>query len=189
MFLPLSAWINCYIVSKIFTNSWPLVSTFKKKNLGPQNSWQVRPILKTKYQLLLSFCHQISWHVKLPILPQNEQQIFNFDSVLFQVIKTPMDLGTMKVKIENKGYTSHLDFATDMRLVFTNCYKYNPPDHEIGSAHHMFSRFLNLRILFTKFSLFCFPTRQKFSIEIKNVDANFDDFRKKDTLQPSTTHC
>ena len=56
-----------------------------------------------------------------------------------------MDLGTMKVKIENKGYTSHLDFATDMRLVFTNCYKYNPPDHEIGQAHHMFSRFLNLR--------------------------------------------
>ena len=90
-----------------------------------------------------------------------------------------MDLGTMKVKIENKGYTSHLDFATDMRLVFTNCYKYNPPDHEIGQAHHMFSQFLNLRILFTKFSLFCFPTRQKISIEIKNVDAIFYDFRKR----------
>ena len=90
-----------------------------------------------------------------------------------------MDLGTMKVKIENKGYTSHLDFATDMRLVFTNCYKYNPPDHEIGQAHHMFSRFLNLRILFTKFSLFCFPTRQKISIETKNADATFYDFRKR----------
>ena len=42
-----------------------------------------------------------------------------------------MDLGTMKVKIENRDYASHLDFANDMRLVFTNCYKYNPPDHEI----------------------------------------------------------
>lgn len=42
-----------------------------------------------------------------------------------------MDLGTMKNKIENRGYSSHLDFANDMRLVFTNCYKYNPPDHEI----------------------------------------------------------
>ena len=37
----------------------------------------------------------------------------------------------MKVKIENRDYASHLDFANDMRLVFTNCYKYNPPDHEI----------------------------------------------------------
>ena len=29
----------------------------------------------------------------------------------------------------------------------------------LGQAHHMFSRFLNLRNLFTKFSLFCFSTR------------------------------
>ena len=28
----------------------------------------------------------------------------------------------------------------------------------LGQAHHMFSRFLNLRNLFTKFSLFCFST-------------------------------
>ena len=40
----------------------------------------------------------------------------------------------------------------------------------IGQAHYMFSRFLNLRIFFTKFSLFCFSTRQKFSIVIKNAD-------------------
>ena len=33
--------------------------------------------------------------------------------------------------MENRDYNSHLDFASDMRLVFTNCYKYNPPDHEI----------------------------------------------------------
>ena len=37
----------------------------------------------------------------------------------------------MKTKMENRDYNSHLDFANDMRLVFTNCYKYNPPDHEI----------------------------------------------------------
>ena len=49
----------------------------------------------------------------------------------FQVIKTPMDFGTIKNKMETRGYPSHLDFANDMRLVFTNCYKYNPPDHEI----------------------------------------------------------
>ena len=49
----------------------------------------------------------------------------------FQVIKTPMDLGTMKNKMDNREYSSHLDFASDMRLIFTNCYKYNPPDHEV----------------------------------------------------------
>ncbi len=42
-----------------------------------------------------------------------------------------MDLGTIKNKMEERNYHSHLDFANDMRLVFTNCYKYNPPDHEV----------------------------------------------------------
>ena len=33
--------------------------------------------------------------------------------------------------MEGRDYHSHLDFASDMRLIFTNCYKYNPPDHDI----------------------------------------------------------
>ena len=42
-----------------------------------------------------------------------------------------MDLGSMKNKMDSREYSSHLDFASDMRLIFTNCYKYNPPDHEV----------------------------------------------------------
>merc|ERR1712018_670347 len=48
-----------------------------------------------------------------------------------KIIKTPMDLGTIKNKMEGRDYHSHLDFASDMRLIFTNCYKYNPPDHDV----------------------------------------------------------
>merc|ERR1711972_1267229 len=29
------------------------------------------------------------------------------------------------------GYRSPAEFAIDMRLIFTNCYKYNPPDHDV----------------------------------------------------------
>ena len=48
-----------------------------------------------------------------------------------KVIKTPMDMGTIKNKLENRQYGSSAEFAADMRLIFTNCYKYNPPDHEV----------------------------------------------------------
>ncbi|XP_054724235.1 bromodomain-containing protein 3-like [Uloborus diversus] len=48
-----------------------------------------------------------------------------------EVIKHPMDLGTVKTKLDNHEYNSPDDFASDVRLVFTNCYKYNPPDHEV----------------------------------------------------------
>merc|ERR1719490_452624 len=48
-----------------------------------------------------------------------------------QVIKKPMDLGTVRTKMEGREYRMPADFATEMRLIFTNCYKYNPPEHDV----------------------------------------------------------
>lgn len=47
------------------------------------------------------------------------------------IIKHPMDLSTIKVKLENRQYRDSQEFAADVRLMFSNCYKYNPPDHEV----------------------------------------------------------
>jgi len=47
------------------------------------------------------------------------------------IIKKPMDLGTVKTKLEEREYNSGSEFAADVRLMFTNCYKYNPPEHDI----------------------------------------------------------
>ena len=33
--------------------------------------------------------------------------------------------------MENREYKSATDFAEDMRLIFTNCYRYNPPDSDV----------------------------------------------------------
>jgi len=48
-----------------------------------------------------------------------------------QVIKKPMDLGTVRTKMEGREYRVPTEFALDMRLIFTNCYKYNPPEHDV----------------------------------------------------------
>ncbi|XP_046691918.1 LOW QUALITY PROTEIN: bromodomain testis-specific protein [Silurus meridionalis] len=47
------------------------------------------------------------------------------------IIQQPMDLGTIKKKMDNREYTDALQFAADIRLMFSNCYKYNPPNHEV----------------------------------------------------------
>lgn len=47
------------------------------------------------------------------------------------IIKKPMDLGTVKKKMDDRDYKSAAEFADDVRLIFTNCYKYNPPDHDV----------------------------------------------------------
>ncbi|KAJ8673036.1 hypothetical protein QAD02_004297, partial [Eretmocerus hayati] len=47
------------------------------------------------------------------------------------IIKKPMDLGTVKLKMDKREYNTASEFAADVRLIFTNCYKYNPPDHDV----------------------------------------------------------
>ncbi|KAI4482722.1 hypothetical protein M0804_008575 [Polistes exclamans] len=47
------------------------------------------------------------------------------------IIKKPMDLGTVKIKMDTREYKTAPEFASDVRLIFTNCYKYNPPDHDV----------------------------------------------------------
>ncbi|RWS04079.1 bromodomain-containing protein 3-like protein [Dinothrombium tinctorium] len=47
------------------------------------------------------------------------------------IIKHPIDLGTIKRKMDNREYKKPSEFAADVRLLFSNCYKYNPEDNEI----------------------------------------------------------
>jgi len=45
-----------------------------------------------------------------------------------RVIKTPMDLGTMKYKLNTIQYKNSEEFIEDLQLMFTNCYTYNNED-------------------------------------------------------------
>ncbi|XP_060663644.1 tyrosine-protein kinase BAZ1B-like [Drosophila nasuta] len=36
----------------------------------------------------------------------------------------PMDVGTVRKKLDNYEYRTALDFADDIRLIFSNCFKY-----------------------------------------------------------------
>nr|XP_008537618.1 PREDICTED: bromodomain-containing protein 4 [Equus przewalskii] len=47
------------------------------------------------------------------------------------IIKHPMDMSTIKSKLEAREYRDAQEFGADVRLMFSNCYKYNPPDHEV----------------------------------------------------------
>ncbi|KAG5281568.1 hypothetical protein AALO_G00073790 [Alosa alosa] len=47
------------------------------------------------------------------------------------IIKQPMDLSSVKKKMDGREYVDAQSFAADIRLMFSNCYKYNPPDHEV----------------------------------------------------------
>uniref|UniRef100_A0A669B3E3 Bromodomain containing 3 n=1 Tax=Oreochromis niloticus TaxID=8128 RepID=A0A669B3E3_ORENI len=47
------------------------------------------------------------------------------------IIKYPMDLSTVKKKMDAGEYQDAQAFAADVRLIFSNCYKYNPAHHDV----------------------------------------------------------
>nr|GEV38776.1 transcription factor GTE4 isoform X1 [Tanacetum cinerariifolium] len=49
----------------------------------------------------------------------------------FDVIKNPMDLGTVKSRLDKNWYNSPMEFAEDVRLTFRNATTYNPQGHDV----------------------------------------------------------
>lgn len=58
----------------------------------------------------------------------------------FEVIKTPMDLGRIRTKLDKKEYNSLVEFTGDLGLVVQNCLKYNPKETEVFKCGEELSR-------------------------------------------------
>lgn len=51
----------------------------------------------------------------------------------FNVVKHPMDLSTLRRKLDEAVYKSPNEFEQDFRLILSNCRLYNPPDSDISA--------------------------------------------------------
>ena len=49
----------------------------------------------------------------------------------FDIIKTPMDMGTIRTRLERGAYGSVDECLRDFDLMFSNCYTYNKPNTDI----------------------------------------------------------
>lgn len=48
-----------------------------------------------------------------------------------RIIKKPMDLGTVKTKLDRGEYKNGAAFAADVRLMLNNCFTYNPQGQDV----------------------------------------------------------
>ena len=48
------------------------------------------------------------------------------------VIKQPMDFATIKAKVDSGAYKGPQHFFDDMKLVFSNARRYNPPGSDVN---------------------------------------------------------
>lgn len=105
--------INCFSVEQIETH---IASLNKGLQLAPQK-------LKTKCLEVLKILqsHQHGWVFNSPVDPV-ELGLPDY----FEVIKKPMDLGTIRKKLENGVYHTLEDFEAQVHLTFDNAMLYNP---------------------------------------------------------------
>lgn len=106
---------------------------------------------KKKYELELRFADEILKIISSPKHWQANQYFTHpVDPVAlniptyFQIIKKPMDLGTVRQKLDNGMYEKAKDFEEDVRLIFKNCFKFNP------EGDYVYSRGQELEKLFSQ---------------------------------------
>nr|XP_043624294.1 transcription factor GTE3, chloroplastic-like [Erigeron canadensis] len=70
--------------------------------------------------------HKHSWVFNTPVDPLALGLHDYFD-----IVKHPMDLGTVKSRLEKNWYNSPMEFAEDVRLTFQNAMTYNPKGQDV----------------------------------------------------------
>ncbi|TEA20478.1 Bromodomain-containing factor 1 [Colletotrichum sidae] len=106
------------------------------KNRDPDYS--AKNFNKKKLSVELQFCYEVLTEL---MDPKNQHLNFAFlapvDPVAlaiptyFQIIKRPMDLGTIMGKLKNYDYPSAKEFQQDVKQVFKNCFKFNQPGQPV----------------------------------------------------------
>ncbi|KAF8781846.1 Bromodomain adjacent to zinc finger domain like protein [Argiope bruennichi] len=82
--------------------------------------------------------HEDAWPFLTPV---NTKQFPTYR----KVIKKPMDMQTMKNKLEAGQYKCREDFANDARLIFDNCETFNEDESPVGQAGHSMRAFFESR--------------------------------------------
>ncbi|KAL9052132.1 MAG: hypothetical protein Q9162_005593 [Coniocarpon cinnabarinum] len=57
-----------------------------------------------------------------------------------QIIKKPMDVSTIRQKYHEQQYENLKEFENDFRLMFKNCYKFNPEGHPVNAMGHQYEQ-------------------------------------------------
>ncbi|KAF0699909.1 Aste57867_9549 [Aphanomyces stellatus] len=63
-----------------------------------------------------------------------------------QVVKTPMDMGTVRIKLNKDEYKKSEDFAKDMRLIWDNCKLYNQDGSDLWAVAHDLNKLFDERM-------------------------------------------
>ncbi|KAI8986416.1 Bromodomain-containing protein [Pilobolus umbonatus] len=88
----------------------------------------VKELKKQKYR-------QFSWPFERPV----DASAWNATDY-YDIIKHPMDMSTYEKKLYDYEYTHEDQLRDDIRLMFKNCYQYNPAEHDVHKLGRKFEK-------------------------------------------------
>ncbi|KIV97804.1 hypothetical protein PV10_01511 [Exophiala mesophila] len=105
---------------------------------------------KKKYELQLKFCEEVlkeishprHWTINQYFTHPVDPVALNIPTY-FQIIRKPMDLGTVKTNLDQNVYEKAKDFEEDVRLIFKNCFKFNPEGDLVNQSGHQLEALFN----------------------------------------------
>lgn len=106
------------------------VTTHNTQQVTPKNKEKLSESLKSCNEILKELFSKKHSGYAWPFYKPVDAKMLGLHDY-HDIIKKPMDLGTVKRKMDDREYKTAAEFEADVRLIFTNCYKYNPPDHDV----------------------------------------------------------
>lgn len=123
-----------------------VASSRPKRNVHPPKPkelpYDIRP-RKKKFATELRFCNQVlkelmnkkHYNYNFPFLQPVDAVALNIPNYN-EIIKEPMDLSTVQTKLSNNQYENGDEFARDVKLIFHNCYIFNPEGTDVNMMGH-----------------------------------------------------
>lgn len=123
-----------------------VASSRPKRNIHPPKPkelpYDIRP-RKKKFATELRFCNQVlkelmnkkHYNYNFPFLQPVDPIALNIPNY-HEIITQPMDLSTVQSKLSNNQYENGDEFAADVKLIFQNCYKFNPEGTDVNMMGH-----------------------------------------------------
>ena len=107
--------------------------TMKIDEINENRGWRMKALMRDARECFTQVRkHKYAWVFGKPVDP-----VALHIPDYFDIIKEPMDFGTIKDKLDKKTYAKEggggpMEFAREMRLVFDNCATYNTAESDAG---------------------------------------------------------
>ncbi|XP_072340389.1 transcription intermediary factor 1-alpha-like isoform X2 [Scyliorhinus torazame] len=158
----------------------------EKRKVGEVSEMTPVDQRKCENLLLSMYCDELSVAFQEPV-PASVVPDY------YKVIKKPMDMCTVKIKLQRdhlQSYQRAEEFVADVRLIFQNCEEFNEPDSEVAHAGRTLEQTFEAKLA-ALFPDRTFPplapaTKSDSDCPNVNIDSEDDD---EDVVQPRRKRC